>query len=992
MFHLWDDPHRRHLALTVLTGAGLLAYVTGTLRTLYGFDLAMLLALVGGFPTYLEAVNGLLRRKITADLAVALAAIAALFVGYRSGDAASWYLVAAEVIFIMLVGEALEHFAIGRTRMGIESLLALRPRTARVRRGPEPQEIAADQVRADDIVLVRPGERIPVDGRVLGGTSSVDQSPITGESLPADKAAGDEVFAGTINLYGALELSVERLGHDTTLERIIHLVEHAEQHKAPAERLADRWAGYFVPIVLLLAGLTFWWTRDVSRSVAVLVVACPCALVLATPTAVAAGLGFLVRRGILVKGGAALETLGRLKAVAFDKTGTLTAARLRLARVLPAPGSDEDTVLRLAAAVEQHSEHPIAQLIVERARQQQLALADCQPFVAHPGQGAEGVVEGQPVRVGSLRYAERSAADVPAELRAAIGDAARSGSTLVVVTHGQRAIGAIAVEDTVRPEAREAIHRLKHLDINPIVMLTGDNAGAAEAVAAAVGIKSCHSGLLPADKAQFLRDLQSTVSPLAMVGDGINDAPSLVTADVGVALADIGSDVAIESADLVLVGDDLGKLPEAIETGRRVLRTIRQNILAFAIVFNAVAVLAAATGWISPVTAAVLHQVSSLTVVLNSLRLLIDTHHWRHRLHHLRHDLEDHWRPIAATAVVLGLLAYVGSGLHVIGVGEVGLVQRFGRRVLPLETPGLHYRLPYPLARHISLRVDEVRRVEIGFRSVPGTAEEPPAYEWNVQHRGGRYLRQPAEAAVWAGDENLVDVSLVVHYRVANPEAAVFHVGSDGPTLSGKWDDLVRAVTEAGLHTELARRTADDLLETQRQEIADAVARWANARLSDYGSGLEIERVCLGDIHPPLEVVPAFREVSSALEQMEALFNDALAYKVQTEALARGQAAEKIAAAEGFETAQARRAAAGAQRFAALAAAYALGPEVTRLRLYLQTIETALAGRRKLIVDTPSGSRRMIYLGRRSLESSAGPGVLDLSPADNSTSRETKSP
>ena len=368
MFGIFDSPHRRHLALTIAVGVGIAVYLAEDLagllewagvltayapaiaslsvRSIFGFDLALLLALVGGFWIYYEAVAALLRQKISADLAVSLAAFAALYIGQ--------YAVAAEVIFIMLIGETLEHFAIDRTRSGIAALLALRPQEARVRRAGADHDhmMRVDQIRSDDVVIVRPGDRIPIDGRVIEGNSSVDQSPITGESLPADKTAGDEVFAGTINLYGAMELSVERLGEDTTLEQIIHLVEHAEAAKAPTERLADRYATWFVPVVLLAAGLTFFFTRDVVRAVAVLVVACPCALVLATPTAVAAGIGAMVRRGVLLKGGSVLERLGRVRAVVFDKTGTLTLARLRIDQVAVVDGCDEAEVLRLGAAVE----------------------------------------------------------------------------------------------------------------------------------------------------------------------------------------------------------------------------------------------------------------------------------------------------------------------------------------------------------------------------------------------------------------------------------------------------------------------------------------------------------------------------------------------------------------------------------------------------------------------------------------------------------------
>jgi heavy metal translocating P-type ATPase len=628
-----------------LVGAGLVVYLTGWLRSIFGLDLAMLLALGGGLPIYFDALGSLVRRKISANLAVSLAAFAALYLGYTGAYEENMYAVAAEVIFIVLIGESLEHFAVGRTRQGIAALLTLRPEQARVRRNGREETVAAAEIRRDDVVLVRPGDRIPVDGRVLAGSSSIDQSPITGESLPADKTLGDEVFAGTINLYGALELSVERLGEDTTLEQIIHLVEEAEAAKAPSQRLADRYAGYFVPIVLLIAGLTYVFTGetyftsgDMVRTVAVLVVACPCALVLATPTAIAAGIGSLVRRGVLIKGGVVLENLGRLRSVVFDKTGTLTLAKLRISQIVPAPGCDEAEVLRLAASVERHSEHPVGRLIAERANSQGIELTDAGGFIAHPGLGAEAIVSGTTVRVGNPRFIEQSGVTVPEELQTRIDDLGRSGCTVVLVARGAETVGAVAVEDTVRPEARETIQRLRGLGIERIEMLTGDNAAAAESVAKELSIEQVQSGLLPADKVQAVRRIGQQAAPVAMVGDGINDAPSLATADVGVAMAEIGTDVAIASADLVLVGDDLRKLADAIACGRKALRIVWQNIVGFALVFNVVAVAAASFGWMdvmaawfgvsSPVVAAVVHQVSSLTVALNSMRLLVDFHRW----------------------------------------------------------------------------------------------------------------------------------------------------------------------------------------------------------------------------------------------------------------------------------------------------------------------------------------------------------------------------
>jgi len=963
MFGIFHDPHRRHLALTLLVGVGLAAYLTGWLTQLYGFDLAMLLALGGGFPIFYEAAAALLRRKISADLAVGMAALAALWIGQ--------YVVAAEVIFIMLIGEALEHFAVDRTRTGIAALLALRPQEARVRHAGHGHAhvVPVEEIRPDDVVIVRPGDRIPVDGRVIQGSSSVDQSPITGESLPADKAVGDEVFAGTINLYGAMELAVERLGEDTTLEQIIHLVEHAEAAKAPTQRLADRYAAWFVPIVLAAAGLTFFFTRDLVRSVAVLVVACPCALVLATPTAIAAGIGAMVRRGVLVKGGTVLEKLGRLRSVVFDKTGTLTLARLRIREIACGEGWAEDDVLRLGAVVERHSEHPIGKLIAQRAAERQIEPAEATRFAAHPGLGAEATVQEAVVRVGNPRFFEKCEVAVGESLRARIDELAESGSTVVLIGRDSQAVGAVAVEDTVRPEARRAVAALGELGVERVAMLTGDNRMAARAVAEALGIDEYESGLLPADKVETIRRFAAESGPVAMVGDGINDAPSLVAADVGVAMAEIGSDVAIASADVVLVGDDLAKLVDAVNCGRRMLRIIWQNILAFALVFNVLAVVAASLGWISPVVAAVLHQVSSLTVVLNSLRLLLDFASIRTRLDDAWAGLRRRRGRLLVAAAAAALLAYAASGFFTVDVGQVAVVQHFGKMTGSVGS-GLHYRAPYPFGRHTRIQPGEVRRVEVGFRTAAtsqnpaGPPSEPPAYEWNVQHRGGRIERQDDEANVWSGDENLADANLVVQYRASDPVAALFQIGRLDPDGRNKWDALVRDMAEGALRAEMSVRDVDGLLNAARTEIEESLQRRIAAGLARCGSGFRVEAVCLADVHPPLEVVPAFREVASAQEEKEAAINEAQAYKYQTEALARGEARQNVLVAEGQAGDRSERAGGSAARFRAVAEAYREAPGVTGLRMQMEVIEGLLAGRRKVILDhAADGSRRQLFLG-----------------------------
>ncbi len=968
MFAILQDPHQRHRALTVLVAVALVAYLTGTIDAIYGFDLAMLAALVGGFPIYSSALLALARKQISADLAVSLAAFAALYLGYTGEYSENMYLVAAEVILIMLIGEALEHYAIDRTRDGITALLALRPETVRVRVGDHDHIVPIDEIEPRDIVIVRPGDRIPIDGRVVSGHSTVDQSPITGESLPADKIVGDEVFAGTINLHGAMELEVQRIGEDTALEQIIHLVEHAEAAKAPTQRLADRYASWFVPIVLVASGLSYFFTRDLVRSVAILVVACPCALVLATPTAIAATMGALVRRGVLIKGGAVLEKLGRLRSIVFDKTGTLTLARLRIDRVVAADGYEEEEVLRLGATVERHSEHPVGRLIADRADAEGFAPLKSSGFAAHPGLGAEALVGSQIVRVGSVRFLEQADVVISAALQWQVDELCDEGSTVVLVARDRVAVGAVAVKDTVRSEAAAAIRRLRDLGVERIVMLTGDNPAAAAGVAHALGIDDVRAGLLPADKVAALKEIQIGSAPAAMVGDGINDAPSLVTADVGIAMADIGTDVAIASADVVLVGDDLRKLPDAIQLSRWMLKIIWQNILWFAVVFNTAAVVAAALGWVSPLAGAVLHQVSSLVVVLNSLRLLVDYHAWRHWWSDWRAALVRQRRRLVATAVLLAILAYAASGIHAVRVGQVAVVQQFGKIVRAAEPPGLHYRLPRPFGQHTIVSPEEVRRVEVGFRTLLGEFAEPPAYEWNVQHRGGRFEGLPEESTVLAGDESLVDVMLTVQYRVVDPVAALVHVGQTGADGSSKWDRLVRIYAEAELRGVLTGRPADDVLSTGRKEIERAMLARLQAAMLACGTGFSVASVSLGDVHPPLEVVPAFREVAAAQEEKEAAINDAEAYQFETEALVEGEAVKKQLDAEGFSAEKTAKASGEAERFMALAEAHQAGRQVDQVRLHLETVEELLAGRRKIIVDGPhSGVRRQLYLGPKGM-------------------------
>jgi Cu+-exporting ATPase len=955
----------RHLALVACVGAGLAAYLTGRLRTVAGIDLAVILTLAGGFPVFWDAASSLARGRISAELAVAIAAVAALTIGQS--------LVAAEVVFILLVGEALEAWTVGRTRAGIGALLALRPRQARVRRDGAEATIASDMLRVGDTVIVRPGDRIPADARVVEGRSTVDESPMTGESMPADRGPGDEVFEGTINLHGAMEVSVVRAGPDTALARIIHLVEEAAASRAPSQRLADRYAAWFVPIVLLAAGVTYWITRDVTRSVAVLVVACPCALVLATPTAIAAGIGGLVRRGVLVKGGAVLEALAGIRCVVFDKTGTLTLARLRTIGVV-APGGRPEDVLRLAAAVERRSEHPVARAICAHAAAEGVAETGADEFAVRPGLGAEAVVEGARVRVGNARFLEEAGIAVPQGLANDAAAYGRAGCTSVFVARENDCLGLIAVRDAIRPEASAAVGALQALGIRRLPVLTGDGEAAAQAVGSALGLDEIRSGLMPEAKVEFVRRAARESGPVLMVGDGVNDAPALTAAAVGAAMADIGTDVAIESAGVVLIGGDLTKIAEAVAMGRRALRTVWQNILGFTLGFNVLAVAAASLGWIGPVAAAVVHQAGSLAVVLNSMRLLIHPGEWRHRLDHWREDVRVHRRRIAAVAAAAVAVAWLAEGVYAVRVGEVAVEQTFGRAADGIRAPGLHVRLPWPLATHRRVRTDEVRRVEVGFRAVAGAGIEPPAYEWNVQHRGGRYTRVDDEAAVWTGDENLTDLNLVVHVRIRDPRAALFVLGDRMPDGSDKWAVTIRAAAESALRAEMSVRPSDDVLAGSRASVEEAVLRRLRSALGRVdGGAFEVQAVRLSDVHPPLEVVPAFRDVAAAQEEREALIGEAQAYGFETAAISRGQARQRVVDAQGAGSGRVARAQGESDRFRDAAAAFRETPDVAAVRIRLGAVETLLAGRRKTIIDpADAGGRRMVWLGRDGVVGAGG--------------------
>ncbi|MEO7454538.1 MAG: heavy metal translocating P-type ATPase [Fimbriimonadales bacterium] len=528
-----------------------------------------------------------------------------------------YYEVAAAIIALILLGRWLEAGAKGRTGEAIRKLLEIEAKTAVILRDGTETEVPIAEVRVGDTIVARPGARIPVDGVVLSGESAVDESMLTGESLPVDKAEGDRVFGGTINAHGALRFQATAIGSDSALARIVELVKKAQGSRAPIQKLADKITGVFVPVVLMIAVATFvGWTitgagfeSAMIHSVAVLIIACPCALGLATPTAVMVATGRAAGLGVLIRDAEALERLASVRRVVLDKTGTITRGKPQVTRIVT-DGVPEANALAIAASAERHSEHPIAHAIVVAARDRGLPLTETDSFKALPGAGIEASIEGLPIRVGKPNGLEGL-------LQQAAESGASEGKTIVQLDMGGTPVAVFAIADTVKDDARASVDRLHGL-VDEVWMMTGDSRATAEAVARQVGISNVLAEVLPEDKARKVADLQAG-APTAMAGDGINDAPALVQADVGIAMG-TGSDVAIEAADVTSMGERLAAVPDAIALGRAAIANIKQNLF-FAFVYNTLGIPLAALGYLSPIIASAAMALSSVSVVSNALRL-----------------------------------------------------------------------------------------------------------------------------------------------------------------------------------------------------------------------------------------------------------------------------------------------------------------------------------------------------------------------------------
>jgi Cu+-exporting ATPase len=977
-----------------------------------GYRYALFAAVIGGARVLYGSLDSLFSGRLGADLAVALACIAAILIDEP--------LVAAEVVFIAMVGECLEAWTFARTQRGIQKLAEVFPRKCWLLRDGQEVAVNTNEVRVGDRVRIKPGKKVPVDGVVVEGQSTIDTSPLTGESVPAEKVIGDEVLAGSINQLGVLTVEARRVAEQTIAGRVVELTAKALKDKAPSERQADRLARYFLPVVLGLAVLTFVFNvayqigpfkpgaqrlalepairMSIYPALAVLVVACPCALILATPAAVIAALGRLAGTGVLVKGGAALERLASVNAFAFDKTGTLTEGRLELGEIVPL-GSTETDLLRLAASAEQGSEHPIGRMIVAAAGERSLNLAAADGFLAHPGGGVSATVEGKEIAIGTRRFLTEKGIAITPEAESALNHLDLAGQTALLVASDDRLLGAIGAKDRIRPDAADVLAELRLSGIDQIAMLTGDRPAAAKAVAEALKVEEVHAGLLPTEKAEWIASRKKAKQ--CFVGDGINDAPALAKANVGIAVGS-ATDIAAEAGDIVTMGEPLRHLPLLYRLSREMVKVIQQNIVWFAFGVNLVGIVLAGFLWPlfaptadwyerAPLIGVLYHQLGSIAVLLNSMRLLgferastspaikkvrgrlKDFDQWLGSLHFddFLHWLSHRWKPIGVAILLIAGAAYAASGLTQIRAGEVGVVKRFGRASSDLE-PGLHVRWPWPIESVVTMRPAEVRVMEIGFRS-----GQDDRLTWTSSH--GSIQRVTDESLMITGDGNLVEVSATLRYRVSDARTYLF--ATQNP------ETLIRSAAETALREQVAAEQFLDLLTSRRASFQKNVSDRLLIRLHDLapdGIGIVIEGLTVHDLHPPAEVVSAYHDVARAIQARDQQVNRAEAQATQLRKQAEEEAIRELADADAGKTEKIELAKAARDAFlywqklrtelpanesslypdeASRREAIERRKRLTEARLAWEVVADVLRGKDKVIIeaDAPKG-RRHLYL------------------------------
>ncbi|MGN0426951.1 MAG: heavy metal translocating P-type ATPase [Agathobacter sp.] len=545
--------------------------------------------------------------KISSALLITIAMIAAIAIGDLFA--------AGEVAFIMAIGAILEEKTTERAKKGLKKLISLTPQQGRRISNSKEEMIAAENIKMNDILRVLPGETIPVDGDIIEGTTSVDQSIMTGESLPVDKTVGDSVFCGTINRFGTIDIRASKLGEDSSLQKLIRMVEEAENKKAPMARIADKAASWLVPVALLIAIVAFIVTNDIVRAVTVLVVFCPCALVLATPTAIMAAIGQATKHGVIIKSGEALERMGKVDTVAFDKTGTLTNGNLVVKDIYPFENDiDKSLLLRLTASAESYSEHPLAKAITAYAKEEKVELFEVEDFNMIPGKGISAVIRGEKLLCGNAAFLKEQRIEINSMAEQILEQFRSEGKAAILVADTKKLLGAITLSDTLRDTSANMIERLRKIGTHA-VLLTGDHKQTAEYFAKQVGITDVHAGLLPEQKVSEIAALQEAGKTVCMIGDGVNDAPALKTADVSVAMGAMGSDIAVEAADIALMSDDIAKIPYLKRLSNACVKTIKFSI-SLSLFINFVAITLSLLGLLTPTTGALVHNCGSCLVVL----------------------------------------------------------------------------------------------------------------------------------------------------------------------------------------------------------------------------------------------------------------------------------------------------------------------------------------------------------------------------------------
>lgn len=602
---------KKDITLLVISGVALVLSLTGIVKL--SFNIAWVAIILCGVPIILEAIIGLVTEfDIKADVLVSLALIASVCIGEDFA--------AGEVAFIMQLGALLEDLTVAKARAGIEKLVKLTPQTARIIENDREKVVAADKVKKGDRIRVLPGESVPVDGIIISGQTSINQAVMTGESLPVDKTVGDEVSSGTVNQFGVFEMKATKVGEDSSIQRMIKLVQSADAGKAKIVGIADRWATWIVVIALTAALLTWIFSGQIIRAVTILVVFCPCALVLATPTAIMAAIGNATKHGFLVREGDALERLSKVKTVAFDKTGTLTCGKLTVTafKSVSEPFSDAD-IFSFAAAAERLSEHPIGKAIVASYKEKMAKeILTCEDFKMTVGRGVSSVIGKKKIFAGNLELLRDNHISIDKDFD--VSEFYAQGSTVIFIGIDGELAGYIVLSDVLRNESRQMITRLNELGVMP-VLLTSDNKNAAKSIAKTLHISEYRFACLPEDKLNYIEDSEKENKLVCMIGDGINDAPALKRATVGIAMGGIGSDIAVDAADIALVDDEVKELPHLVALSKRMMTTIKLN-MTFSICLNFIAITLAIIGTLNPVVGALVHNAGSVLVIINSSLLL----------------------------------------------------------------------------------------------------------------------------------------------------------------------------------------------------------------------------------------------------------------------------------------------------------------------------------------------------------------------------------